>query len=173
MMKKLITGFLSVLSITLIGVMLSACYGCYTLDGAKDYSGIDCNFFNYSDKATLEHPTHGEFAQLSKDKLKVLGEKDDVMGGITLVYGDFEKYVHTDGKIFVLCEGVYHVFDLDDYHYPTTEEDGLDLENGGVSYVRLHEFVNNNFYHTYTPDEFEEAYPNQERYRWINCKTIE
>ena len=55
-MKKLITGFLSVLSFTLIGVMLSACYGCYTLDGAKDYSGIDCNFFNYSDKATLEHP---------------------------------------------------------------------------------------------------------------------
>ena len=110
MMKKLITGFLSVLSITLIGVMLSACYGCYTLDGAKDYSGIDCNFFNYSDKATLEHPTHGEFAQLSKDKLKVLGEKDDVMGGITLVYGDFEKYVHTDGKIFILCDGVYHVF---------------------------------------------------------------
>ena len=117
MMKKLITGFLSVLSITLIGIMLSACYGCYTLDGAKDYSGIDCNFFNYSDKATLEHPTHGEFAQLSKDKLNVLGEKDDVMGGITLVYGDFEKYVYTDGKIFVLCEGVYHVFDLDDYHY--------------------------------------------------------
>ena len=158
-MKKLITGFLSVLSFTLIGIMLSACYGCYTLDGAKDYSGIDCDFFNYSDKATLEHPTHGEFAQLSKDKLKVLGEKDDVMGGITLVYGDFEKYVHTDGKIFILCDGVYHVF--------------LDLENGGVSYVRLHEYVINNFYHTYTPDEFEEAYSNQERYWWINCKTIE
>lgn len=44
-MKKLITGFLSVLSFTLIGIMLSACYGCYTLDGAKDYSGIDCDFF--------------------------------------------------------------------------------------------------------------------------------
>lgn len=171
-MKKLITGFLSVLLFTLIGIMLSACYGCYTLDGAKDYSGIDCDFFNYSDKATLQRWTDSEIARLSKDELKVLGEKDDVMGGITLVYGDFEKYVHTDGKIFILCDGVYHVFDLDDYHYPTTEEEGLDSD-GSVDYEKLHEYVNKNFYHTYSPDEFEEAYSNQERYWWINCKTIE
>ena len=140
-MKKLITGFLSVLSFTLIGIMLSACYGCYTLDGARDLGGIDCTFLNYSDKATLQRWLENAPEDKPKDKLKVLGEKDDVMGGITLVYGDFEKYVHADGKIFILCDGVYHVFDLDDYHYPTTEEEGLDLENGGVDYVRLHEIT--------------------------------
>ena len=171
-MKKVITGFRLVLPITLICILFSAC-GFYTLDGARDLGGIDCTFLNYSDKATLQRWLENAPEDKPKDKLKVLGEEDDVMGGITLVYGYFKKYVHADGKIFILCDGVYHVFDLDDYHYPTTEEDGLDLENGGVSYVRLHEYVINNFYHTYTPDEFEEAYSNQERYWWINCKTIE
>ncbi len=129
--------------------------GCMPLDMLRIPAQKEVNF---SDKALLCYCDEEQPKTIQvMDQLFVLLDPDDPELRKPLVAGDFEKYAYAGGTLAVYMNLTYHVFDVDDYAYPSAAVSG--------SYDAWRAYMET-YYHRYTIPEFEEACPQFQDCTW-------
>lgn len=152
MVKKITCLVMAILSVCLMSgcsVLLNELLGPkeYPEEGLIVYTHRDVCKFEYSKKVAVIL-----FTQPYDDTLRIRpNDKYDENWMNTekkLLEGYFDKVAYHEGKIFILCNEKYYMFNVDTYVY------------SDEYYYPEYEFKE------YTKEEFEKQYPQQEYFDW-------
>ena len=139
------------------------CSGCYNLFFHKSVvvdSGRHYGLYRYSDKAEIFYfdQSRKGVNGFAEDRLGIFNNeyKKNYEGSVVLE-GCFDKFTHADGKIIILMENKYYVFEIDEYTYPPS-----------TNIVMRDYLEENDWFREYSIEDFNSEFPDSEKYHWID-----
>ena len=156
-MKNCFAKAIAILLVVLCVLNCSGCYGLFTNKSVVVDWGRHYGLYRYSDKAEIlyfdQSRKYGSFI----DKLGIYcNENEENHEGSVVLEGHFKKFTHSDGKIIILMEDKYYVFDIDEYTYPPSN-------------VGMEDYLEeNDWFREYSIEEFNSEFPNNDKYHWID-----
>ena len=158
-MKNCFVKAIAILLMTLCILNCSGCYLFYNRDVMVVDEGRHYRYIKYSDKAVVLYfdQSRKQDPEFAFDELGILGsENDKYYEGAIMLKGCFDKFTHANGKIIVLMENKYYVFEIDKYTYPPSN-------------VGMQDYLEkNDWFREYSIEDFNSEFPDSEKYHWID-----